>query len=173
MKKNTKWPKPRPAKPNDNKDLYKNNFYIAKDKNKESYFSLEQNCIFFKTPTPNDEFELKAAYDLSNLFKTNVFSAVTNLKIILCHISDNTDRLGQNNNKSFFLEGEILFNEVLDIETNTQSNFTLNENDFVFVIVINENGEIYKETLEKNTKLLNFDNFLPNEGGGGVIIKYP
>lgn len=173
MIKNTKWPKPRPAKPNDNKDLYKNNFYIAKDKNKESYFSLEQNSIFFKTPTPNDEFELKTVYDLSSLFNSNILSAITNLKIILCHISDSSDCSGQNDNKAFFLEGEILFNEVLDIETNTQSNFTLNENDFVFVIVLNENGEIYKETLEEMTKLLNFDNFLPNESGGGVIVKFP
>lgn len=175
MEKNTKWPKPRTARPNENKNLYKDNFYIANNKNKESYFTLEpnNNRLFFKTPTPNDQFELKAVYDLSDLLNSNVISAINNLKLILCHISDGSNNSGQNNNKKFFLEGEILFTEVLNIETCTPSNFTTDENDFVFVIVLNENGEICKNSVKNNAELLNFDILLPKEAGGGVITKFP
>ncbi|TXD50795.1 MULTISPECIES: hypothetical protein [unclassified Polaribacter] len=165
--------KARPTETKDNVNLYKNNFFIVNYKNEESYFSLgEKSFLKLKTPVPNIDFELKGVYDFTNY----VHVKFNNMKAILCHISDGTTNTGMDGSKKCFIDEEILFSEVLNPFNSEPSGFKANENDWIIVFVLNNNKSLSTQTKEIKVsaeEAISFAAILPNEGGGGVIVKHP
>ena len=173
----------RPKEPTDNLDKYVNNFYVASKGGEESYYSpSDEGFIKFKTPTKTDEYRLKGVYDITDMYSRGHLVYLNNMKILLFHVSDGKPLSGKDNSKNFFLEGKVSFKEILDYETCKAKNFSVKENDFILIITFNTNKNICEESLidkiniilkSNNPSIIGEAGFLPEEGGGGVIIKHP
>lgn len=90
IKKNPDWPTNKPGSKGANgySCLHEKNFNILM---KESFFNSNDNYIRIKIPCPNENFEIKKVYDISNDVFTELGLKIENLKIVLIHISDKTN----------------------------------------------------------------------------------
>lgn len=174
MKKNPNWPRIKPGKPGQNgySALHKRNFNVLL---KESFFNPDNTFIDIKVPCPNDKFEIKKVYDISDSIFEDFQIAFDNLKTILIHISDSTASSTLGKEINFFLDGKILFDEVYDPITCNVKRLDLKKHQSLLVIVFNNNDDFcLEEVLEKQAvgKSI-WGIFKPEEAGGGVIVTGP
>lgn len=149
--------------------FYKNklNLDIADKNHKLSYFNLTKKYIRIETLTLNDNYTLK-----------NIFYKIFNTETyLIVHISDNTIIPTRLQIPQYLMN---IKEEINDIKNCTTSPITIQEVASVNVVVFNDNNpvscsmldEIITSYLTENNPTKKFD-ALPNEAGGGVIVKGP
>lgn len=174
MSKNPNWPTNRSIKPEDLSHLYKKCFDIFP---KKCFFDYISNSINIKIPCSNNNFKLKGVYDFSKEFHSVVFNSET-LKILVFHISDDTDIPSKDKPVKYFIDGKIMYNEIIDPETCKQKNIGLKNIEGALIMVFNNNIDslchislFSKDYAEE--KGLTFIKRRPDEAGGGVIVGNP
>jgi hypothetical protein len=135
-----------------------------------SFFISENQLICVKFPVPKKKYEVKNIYNLSNATKNR----------IVIHITDNTNDSVKGKPKDFMVSGIF---DVSDIINTGSFNLSLNDTTSLTVMVFNDNSQITNTTILdlniedyfsklENNPTKKFD-ALPNEAGGGVIVKGP
>ncbi|MCF2874959.1 MULTISPECIES: hypothetical protein [unclassified Tenacibaculum] len=174
MKRNPNWPANRGERPEDLSHLYKNCFDIFP---KKCFFDYISNSINVKIPCSNNNFELKGVYDFTKEFHSTVLSSET-LKVLILHISDGTNISSKYKPVKYFIDGKIMYDEIIDPETCEQKNIDFKNTEGVLIIIYNNNIDnlcstsLFSEEYAEE-KGLNFILRRPNEAGGGVIVGNP
>ena len=172
MQRNKKWPNCKPGKPgNGYSNLHKKNFNLLMN---ESYFNTKEEYVSIKIPCPFEKFEIKKVYEIPN----SVFLYIglkINLKILLIHIKEPTGASSQGQSINYFLDGEILFNEIYDIETCERIRFEIEDHQSLLVLTLNDDITIcpYKRLDKVINNLTESIKIKPEEAGGGVIVTGP
>ncbi|CAM1353512.1 hypothetical protein [Tenacibaculum halocynthiae] len=174
MRQNPNWPTCKSGRPGQNgySSKHQKNFDLI---TKESFFHHSKKNINIKIPCPDNTFELRKVYDFTDDLQNNILNNhKTNVKVLAFHISDGTNNNRRNEPITFFLDGEVNFNEVVTPSTCMTGNFNIDESQGILIIVINDNIECLcdkfifscnredKEAIRK-----------PEEAGGGVIVAGP
>ncbi len=144
-------------KQEDHLNEYFDNLYVVES---FSFFNLKKNIIVLQTPIPNQNYEVKGIYNITD--KENK---------ILIHISDGTDNQAQERvpkRKNYILG--IIF-EISNIQNATgANNLNLNGNGkTVEIVVFNENNN----NINANNIITIFTEKDPKEHGGGIIVEGP
>jgi hypothetical protein len=170
--------------------LYKGNFNLL---TKESHFKYDFNSIYLKIPCPNKNFVFKGLYSLDLADLGIEIFGFNKTRILLCHITDNTDFNRIQEPTTHFLEGEVNYIDVIDLYTCKSGNFSVKNHQGLICVVFNSNTNTvcekslsflknkelfiseFKEIEEKLLSLINnyFSFMRPDEAGGGVIVGNP
>ncbi|TCP25727.1 hypothetical protein EV195_10386 [Tenacibaculum skagerrakense] len=173
MKKNPNWPICKPGKPgNGYSSLHKKNFNVLL---KESYFNPSKKYVSVKIPCPKKDFEIQKVYEVSSDIFLEIGINVSNLRILLIHISEPTAASTLGLDINFFLDGKILFDEIYDLETCQPIKFDIKNHESLLVITLNDDKDLCSSKILDNKidKLSELLIIKPEEAGGGVIVTGP
>jgi hypothetical protein len=163
---------------------YKKNLDLAKRKEKISFFNFDHKTIHIETPIIDKKYGVNNIFNISSL----------NYKAIAVHISDGSNTKIREAKKEKIMKIDFHFNEIIDSQSATPLN--INKKDNIYIVIFNDNSvidstkiniavaEILRGVIISNIKFKekaiirqdgkkSLDFVIPEEGGGGVIIKKP